>query len=183
MSATRSNKPDECVVGVYDSGEKAEAAVRSLHDAGFTSEHISLVKRHIDPHGKTAEELETGDDSVREAAVGGALGGLAGMAGAATLLSITGIGLILLTGPIVTLTGAIVGAFLGAMRGWGVHENNIREYERLVEQGNVLLVVAGNPLEIEKVERLLRETDVKRVHLHAASSTDAKEIDDRPMKG
>lgn len=183
MSATESKRPNECVVGVYDSIEKAESAHRALLDAGFTSAHVSLIKRHIDPQGETAAKLSLGDDSAREAALGGALGGLAGAAGAATLLSITGVGLILLTGPIVTLTGAIVGAFLGAMRGWGIHDTHLREYEKLVEEGKVLLAVAGDPIEVEKADRLLRETDAAHVKLHARSSTDSPEIDDRPTKG
>lgn len=182
MSPTDRQKSNECVVGVYDSIEQAEAAVRALHAAGLTADHISLAKRHIDPQGKTAAQLNLGDDSLREAALGGALGGLVGMAGAATLLSITGIGLILLTGPIVTLTGAIVGAFLGAMKGWGIHDAHIREYERLVEAGKVLVIVAGEPLEVEKAERLIRESSARHVHLHAKSSTDSAEIDDRPSK-
>jgi hypothetical protein len=161
---------------------RAESATRALHGAGLTSDHISLVRRHIDPAGETAAKLRLGDDSLREAAVGGALGGLAGMAGAATLLSITGLGLILLTGPLVTLTGAIVGAFLGAMSGWGVHETNIRHYESLVEQGQVLVVVAGQPAEVEMAERLLGESGARKVHLHAKSSDDSAEIDDRPAK-
>ena len=183
MGKADSQKPNECVVGVYDSIEKAESAVRALHGAGFTADHVSLVKRHIDPQGEMAAKLSLGDDSAREAAVGGALGGLAGAAGAATLLSITGVGLILLTGPIVTLTGAIVGAFLGAMSGWGIHETHIREYENLVEKGDVLVVVAGEPIEVERAERLLRKTEARHVNLHAKSSTDSPEIDDRPAKG
>jgi uncharacterized membrane protein len=176
----RSTPPNECVVGVYDSIEQAEAAVRALGAAGLASEHVSLVRRHLDPTGEVAKNLNLGDDSLRDAAVGSALGGLAGMAGAATLLSITGIGLILLTGPIVTLTGAIVGAFLGAMRGWGIHDTHIREYESLVEQGKVLVVVAGRPSEVEKAERLLRETRATHVRLHARTSDDDPRIDDRP---
>jgi Protein of unknown function (DUF1269) len=183
MSSADSKRLNECVVGVYDSIEKAESAHRALLGAGFTSDHVSLIRRHFDPEGETAAKLSLGDDSAREAAVGGALGGLAGAAGAATLLSITGIGLILLTGPIVTLTGAIVGAFLGAMRGWGIHDTHIREYEKLVEEGKVLLAVAGDSTEVEKAERLLRETKAAHVKLHARSSTDSPEIDDRRTKG
>ncbi|REK08630.1 MAG: general stress protein [Planctomycetota bacterium] len=179
MSKSEINVPNESVVAVYDTMPKADEGVRALHTEGFSSEHISIVTRHV-PEGATSEELSLGDDSAKEAAIGGALGGLAGLAGAATLLSITGVGLIVLTGPIVTLTGAIVGAFLGAMRGWGIHEKQIEQYEKFVSEGKVLVVVAGEPLEVEKAERVLRGTKPEHLHLHARSSTDSKEIDDRP---
>lgn len=179
MSKPEPNVPNEAVAAVFDSMPKAEAAVRALHAEGLSDKHISIVTRHV-PAGSTSEELSLGDDSAKDAAIGGALGGLAGMAGAATLLSITGIGLIVLTGPIVTLTGAIVGAFLGAMRGWGVHDSHIEQYQKLVAEGNALVVVAGEPLEVEKAERVLRSTHPAHLHLHAKSSTDSPEIDDRP---
>lgn len=179
MTAQKSSESNECVVGAFDSIEKAEPAVHALHAAGLADQHVSVIKRHLDPTGEMAKNLELGDDSLRDAAIGGALGSLAGMAGAATLLSITGIGLIVLTGPIVTLTGAIVGAFLGAMRGWGIHDTHIREYEKLVEEGKVLVVVVGEPVEVEKAERLLRENHAAHLHLHARASTDDPRIDDR----
>jgi hypothetical protein len=175
-------QPYECVVGVYDAIETAEAGVRALHAAGFTHEHVSLVKRHLDPTGEVARHLNLGDDSLRDATIGGALGSLAGMAGAATLLSITGFGLILMTGPLVTLTGAIVGAFLGAMRGWGIHDTKIREYEKLVEEGKVLVVVAGGPQEVDRAEKILRETHPAHTYRHARTSDDDPRIDDRPAR-
>jgi hypothetical protein len=179
MNSDQRSTPSQCAVGVYESIEKAESAARALHRAGFTAGQVSLVKRHLDPAGETAARLSLGDDSVRDAAIGGALGSLAGLAGAATLISVTGVGLILLTGPLVTLTGAIVGAFLGALSGWGVHETNIRRYESLVEAGKVLVVVAGQPTEVEKAEALLRDSQASHVHLHAKASDDSPEVDDR----
>jgi hypothetical protein len=46
--------PNECVVGVYDSASQAESAVRALGQAGLRHDRVSVVRRHIDPAGKTA---------------------------------------------------------------------------------------------------------------------------------
>ncbi len=183
MSSDAKTIKNECVVGVFETTAGAEQAVRKLREAGLTGEaHVSLVRRELDPEGKTAAHLSLTDDSMRDATIGGALGGLTGIAGAATLISATGFGLILMTGPLVALTGAIVGAFLGAMKGWGVHDANIKHYESLVEQGKVLVIVAGEPPEVEKAELLLSETEARDVTLHAKEAADSPEIDDRPAK-
>jgi hypothetical protein len=170
--------PNECVVAVYDSSERAEAAVHALLAAGFTPDHVSVVRRHLDPSGEAARNLSLGDDSLREAAIGSALGGLAGVVGAATMMAAVS-GFVLMTGPLAVLTGAIVGAFLGAMKGWGVKDKQIREYEELVDQGKTLVVVAGEPREAKRAEGLLHQTAAEHVRLHAKTGDDDPRIDDR----
>jgi len=182
MQVDTRNLPNECVVGVYATIDKAQAAVVQLDNAGYSREQVSVVVRHLDPDGKTAAALSMGDDSLRDAAVGGALGGLTGVVGAGAFITVTGIGLILMTGPLLALTGAIVGAFLGAMKGWGIHEANIEEYERLVREGHVLVVVTGEPQAIERAEKILHDTSADKVYLHAKTSDDSPEIDDRAAR-
>ncbi len=171
--------PNDCVVAVYESSEKAKIAVHDLGSVGFGADHVSVIQRHFDPDAKSAEEMSLGDDSLHDAAIGGAVGGAVGAAGAATLMA-TGIGVVLMTGPLVALTGAIVGAFLGAMRGWGVREQNLKQYEQQVEEGKTLVVVTGDPTEVARAEQLLRLTPASDVHLHARTGDDSREIDDRP---
>lgn len=180
MTDSVNQLPNECAIAVYPSQSEAEAAVQILAKAGLGPEHVSLVKRHVDPDSKTADKLSMGDDSLHDAAIGGALGGLAGTVGAATMISVTGVGLILMTGPLVALTGVIVGAFLGAMRGWGLHDTHIKRYEDLVEQGHVLVAVCGDPDQVERADKLLHQTKASEVKLHAKTSAESPEIDDRP---
>ena len=179
MTIHRTDLPDECVVAVFDTGADADAAVRDLHGVGYNDNNISVIRRQFDPDPKEAEEMSLGDDSLHDAAVGGAVGGAVGAVGAATLIA-TGAGIVLMSGPLVALTGAIVGAFLGAMRGWGVHEHNLEQYERDVEEGKTLVVVSGNPTGVARAEQLLKLTRADSVYLHARTGDDSREIDDRP---
>ncbi len=171
---------NECVVGVFDSMTAAETAVHILDRAGFAPDHVSIVARHVDPASNVGQELTQGDDSMRDAVVGATLGGLVGIVSDVALFVITGIGVIVMAGPLLAATGAVVGAFLGTMEGWGVHHRHIHDYETLVREGKVLVVVDGQPKEVAEAERMLRQTDAARVHLHAQSGDDATEIDDRP---
>jgi hypothetical protein len=181
MNSNKSGLPDECVVGVFDSAAKAETAVKDLNEVGFGSDRVSVIRRHFDPDPKAAEEMSLGDDSLRDAAIGGAMGGVVGAAGAATLMA-TGVGIVLMSGPLVALTGAIVGAFLGAMRGWGVREHHLKQYEKDVEEGKTLVVVSGDPTTVARAEQLLRLMPAEKVYLHARTGDDSREVDDRPVK-
>ncbi len=181
-SELTSELTDGCVVAIYESNDTAHAAVRDLNSVGFGPDHVSVIHRHFDPDAKSDEEMSLGDDSLHDAAVGGAVGGAVGAAGAATLMTVTGIGMVLMSGPLVALTGAIVGAFLGAMQGWGVREHNLKQYEKDVEDGKTLVVVTGDSTEIARADQLLRLTSASDVHLHARTGDDSREIDDRPTK-
>ena len=171
---------NQCVGGVFESVPQAEQAIHILDRAGFAQNHVSLVTRHIDPTSDVAKELNYGDDSLRDAAIGATLGGIAGIIGDAALFLIVGASAIVIAGPLVAATGMVVGAFLGAMEGWGVHKSHIEKYEQLVHEGKVLVVVDGGPKELAEADRMLRQAESTEVHLHAKSSADAAEIDDRP---
>lgn len=169
----------QCVVGVYASMDAAQLAVHILHRAGLAPDHVSVVARHIDPHSKAGEELALSDDSVRDAAIGATLGGVAGVLGDAALLLLTGIGGFVIAGPLLALTGAVAGAFLGAMRGWGVHQSQIHKYEELVKAGKVLVTVDGDAELVAEAERLLKETGADQLHVYAGTD-DTGDVDDRP---
>jgi hypothetical protein len=170
---------EECVVGVYDSSPQAEIAVRILKRAGFRTEQISLVASSLHDKPLLQEELRTGDDSVRDAAIGAGLGGILGLLAGIGLAAIPIAGMIVfLIGPIGgAATGTIVGGLVGSMVGWGVRKDQLDHYEQLVRDGKVLLVVnGGNPLELAHAERILRETDSLEVNLHARTGSDAREV-------
>ena len=74
--------------------------------------------------------------------------------------------------------GAATGAFLGGLAGWGVHEERVRYYEKLVTEGKVLVIAHGQPLELVQAERILKETDPVELHVYAKTSSEAPEIQD-----
>jgi uncharacterized membrane protein len=168
----------ECVVGVYDSSAQAEQAVRILKRAEFRTEQISLVASSLKDRPVLKEELKTGDDSLRDAAIGAGLGGVLGLLAGIALAVVPAAGMIVfLVGPIGgAATGTIVGSLVGGMVGWGVRKDQIDHYEQLVREGKVLVVVNGKPLELAHADRVLKETDALEVNLHARTESDAPEV-------
>jgi uncharacterized membrane protein len=167
----------ECVVAVYESLKKAEQAVHILRRADFPTDQISLVAAKSEITPELVEQLKMGDDSIRDAAIGAGLGGVMGVVAGIGAMVVSGLGVVFLAGPIGGgLFGAMVGAFLGSLGGWGVHQERIRHYEQCISDGSVLVIAHGKPLQMDNAERILRETDAAEVNLHARTSADSSEI-------
>lgn len=172
---------DACVVGVYDTLEKAEQAIWLLKRGDFPTGQVSLIAPGSVDKPELVERLATEDDSVFDAALGAGLGGVLGVLVGVGAIVVSEIGAVFLAGPIAGgLTAGIVGAFLGGMTGWGVHQQHIRRYEQAVKEGKVLVAAGGNPLELRDAEKMLQETDALEVHLHARTSSESPEVLERP---
>ena len=170
---------EECVVAMYKSLDSARSAVEALSRSQFPNKQVSLVASGVEDEKELRKALQTGDEAQKDAAVGAGVGGLVGVLVGASLLTIPGVGLLFIAGPIAAgFTGAVVGAFLGALGGWGVHKDHIAQYEEEVRSGKLLVIAHGDPAQVALAERVLTDTDYTKLHLHAADSSDSPEIDD-----
>ncbi|MGE3777537.1 MAG: hypothetical protein AB7F89_10160, partial [Pirellulaceae bacterium] len=136
----------ESVVAVFATREQARIALEALDRVGFPLNQVSFVRPHVTDEVPQTQELQYGDNTERNAAAGAGMGGLLGLMASTPILMVAGIGPMVIAGPLgLGLAGAVVGGFLGAMSGWGVHEDHIQQYEKLVSSGNSLVVLEGDP--------------------------------------
>lgn len=153
------------IARLFDSYEHAQAAVRDLEAAGFSSDDVSYMGNRT---GGTLEEGtetrtgETGADSgaATGATLGTVLGGGAGLLAGIGALAIPGIGPIVAAGWLVAaLTGAGVGAaaggLLGALTGAGLGEEHATTYAEGVRRGGHLVVVRAAETRTAEAERIL----------------------------
>ncbi len=172
---------NECSVAVYSSMGEAQTGIQALDSAGFSEKQVSLVTHDVAEAVPQVEVLQYGDQSVRDLAKGAGMGGLLGVLLTSPLLVIPGMDPAILAGPLAAgATGAMVGGFLGGMAGWGVHRDHVQEYEEKLQQGRVLVVVNGDPDEVARAHGILQATGAVETHLHARTSADSSEVDDRP---
>lgn len=170
---------NHCVVAIFATFEDAKAAVQALEKSSCPSEQVSLVTHNVPEEAPQEEALQTGDAAEKDAAKGAGVGGLLGLLLGTPLLMVPGVGPVLVAGPLaVGMTGAIVGGFMGAMNGWGVHEDEVEFYEEKVKQGKFLVVANGDPKQTAEAQRILRGTNAEDIRFHAPTSADAPEIDD-----
>jgi uncharacterized membrane protein len=139
------------IVGVFQSEQEAVKAIESLKNQGYKSDEISIIARNKDDVAAVTDQTGTKapEGVATGAATGGLLGGAAGLLAGLGLLAIPGVGPILAAGPIAAaLTGAAVGAgaggLVGGLIGLGIPEDEARQYNNYVDQGNILVLVDSN---------------------------------------
>ena len=159
-------------VGVFNSYEKAEAALHELKKTGFDMNRVSVVARDPDARGDVAgvdvKEKAVGnkadEGAATGAAAGGALGSITGLLVGLGVSLIPGVGPILLAGAgatalATTLAGTAIGAaaggLVGALIGLGIPEERAKVYNERVAKGDYLVMLTGTQAEIDTAKKIL----------------------------
>ena len=162
------------VVAEYESISKADSAVHILQRAGLPADQISLIAATLEGYPSAVDDLAIEDDSIHNAVIGAGLGGILGILTGVSLMTISGLGIVFLLGPIGGgFVGAVTGGFVGALSGWGIHRSHLAHYERSLKQGCALVIAEGDPLDIARADRILQEPDNKELHIHAKTDSES----------
>ncbi|MBO8142340.1 MAG: hypothetical protein H0Z37_09230 [Firmicutes bacterium] len=161
-------------IGLFDSRDQAERAVRKLRDEGFSEKEISLVARGGEGRqgrgrgdAEAAQEGFGTEDASQGAAWGGGIGALGGLLASAGALAIPGIGPIVAMGPLAaTLSGAVAGGVAGGLIDMGIPEERGQQYQEEVKRGRILCTVEGDQDRVEQAAQLLREAGARDVETH-----------------
>lgn len=142
------------VTGLFKDQESAERAYRSATEYGYSQNEIDVVMSQETReryYGKNATlETEVGNKAAEGAAIGGAVGGAAGAIAAAiaamgTSLVLPGLGLVI-PGPLAAAVagagaGGVSAGLVGALIGWGIPEDRLKEYEQGIHEGGIVIGV------------------------------------------
>lgn len=142
------------VTGLFRDKESAENAYRLASQTGYSDNEINVVMSEDTKekyYGKgTTLETEVGSKVAEGAAIGGAVGGavgatLAAIAAIGSTLAFPGLGIIV-AGPLAAAiagagAGGVTAGLVGALIGWGIPEDRLKEYEQEVKDGGVLIGV------------------------------------------
>lgn len=165
----------QLVLAIFETRDRAEAAVLALQQRGFSADDISVLLRHDEPEisPQTMVELDREAEATSTTvAIGSTVGGLAGLLGGLALFSIPGIGPLLGAGVLATTIG---GAALGAAAGerathfkeLGVPEERSQRYGSALASGNVVLAVsARNADEVMRAREVLTAQQAQEIDVH-----------------
>jgi len=154
MSQTQEHKT---VVGVFRKRSSADACYNALLDHGFSLADVNVMMSdktrasdyawHEDQHkGTKAGTLGTEGMGVG-GAIGTAVGAtIAAIAAVGTSLVIPGLNLII-AGPLLAAlagggAGALTGGIIGGLIGLGIPEQDAKVYNKALEEGGVVMIVA-----------------------------------------
>jgi hypothetical protein len=140
--ATTSQRP--YVVGVFDTYEQAEHAMRDLIAAGFAPSDIGFAMRKQEGHLPDDEKAESyGHAALTRTTTGAVTGGVLGtLLGAISTLLIPGFGPVIGAGMLVMAAGgAVAGGFAGLISTMQLSEDEMRYYEGELRAGRPVVVV------------------------------------------
>jgi len=111
-------------------------------------------------------ETELGNKAAEGAGIGGAIGAVAAaVAAIGTSIAIPGLGLVV-AGPLAAAgAGAALGGLIGALIGWNMPEERVKQYEEGIKQGGILMGVRART--DEEADHLHRHwSDAKGQHVY-----------------
>jgi hypothetical protein len=163
--------------GIFPSIEDATPALTELQAAGFPMEKVSVIARAPQGEDEIAGAQVRADwgNQVDEGAeagafAGGTLGTVTGLLVGLGLLSIPGIGPIVLGGAAATALattlagsaiGTAAGGLVGGLVGLGIPEERARVYSEGVSRGEYVVMVEGAEEEISLANRILSQRGIQ----------------------
>jgi hypothetical protein len=164
------------VTGLFSDRASAERAYQALPERGYSKDDVNLImsddtrKRHF---SDTGDATELGSKAAEGAGIGAGIGGALGAAVAAvaavgTSIAVPGLGLVI-AGPLAAAiagagAGGVTGGLLGALVGSGIPEERVREYEKGIEGGGILMGVSPRSREdAEHFEKHWKENSGQHV--------------------
>ena len=169
------------VVAVYDSHEAADDSVNALKDAGVDPQKLAVIGRGVHTEDRVVGFYNNAREIRHWGGYGALWGGLWGWL-IFGLFWVPGIGHLTAAGWIVwnlaaAAGGAAVGGGFGAvaaaLKGVGVPDDVVPEYESALKANQYLVIVHGPPADVDAARRVLDGTGATRVdaHLRAATPT------------
>lgn len=166
MNTPNTQTSHQTIIGVFDSRSKAENAVNSLRQQGFTTEEINIISKQQEKHMES--DSDSDDDIMDGTLTGGTIGGIGGLLLGAGALFIPGIGPIIAAGPIAAaVSGAIAGGITGGLIDWGIPADESHHYEQEVVQGSILTIIRTDATKTNSVAQILRQNGAKEVKSHS----------------
>lgn len=167
------------VLGIFRDVESTNLALASLEARGYTKDDISVVATK---EALGSEDLHFENNMLKgvtdKAMAGGLIGGFLGLLIGVGALTIPGLGLLFITGPVATalgitgvagatvsgaLTGSMVGGVAGALMELGVEDKLALEYEQEVKGGHIILGVESEDEDAPDVIKILTTSGASRI--------------------
>lgn len=132
------------IIGLFETPELAQTAIRALNAAGFSDQEIGVVMRDLGGGRQLVEERAEG--AATGAATGGMVGGILGLLGS---LLLPGVGPIVAGGVLGSVlvgagAGAATGGVIGGLVGMGVPADDAHHFDRGFRAGGILVSVTAD---------------------------------------
>lgn len=174
--ATRTDTHN-AVVGLYETHQAAERAIKELERSGVDLRRLSIVGKGFEKEEHPVGFYSAGDRMKTWGGIGAFWGGVWGLLFGAALFWIPGLGPVAAAGPFVnTLVGALEGATVlggagalgAALASIGIPKKSVVKYETEVKANKYLLIIHGDTGAIEQARSIMQRAQASHIESYAA---------------
>ena len=163
-------------VGVFNTHQEAETAIKDVERAGFDMKKLSIVGKGYHSEEKAIGYYNTGDRVMFWGKQGAFWGGLWGLLLGSAFFLVPGVGPLAVGGPlVVTIVGGLEGAALtggvtalgAALYSIGIPKDSILKYETALKADKFLVIVHGTKDEVTRAADILGADAEVATHIAA----------------
>jgi len=166
---------ESSAVGLFNSHQDAENAVKELQKSGYDMKKLSVVGKDYHSEENVIGYYNTGDRVATWGKFGLFWGWIWGLLFGSAFFLIPGIGPIMVGGPLVSwilgalelsvVTGGLT-AVGGALASIGIPKDSVIRYETALKADKFILIVHGNLQEVEKAKNILVDNKAEAADVH-----------------
>jgi len=169
------NNTNGSVVAIYDSHDKAEAAVKKLADGNIPMKEISIIGKGYHMDEKVVGFYNTGDRMKFWGKYGAFWGGMWGILMGGLFVTVPVIGSVVVLGGFAAMVlsgieGAVVvgglSALGAALFSIGVPKDTVLQYENALKADGFLILVQGTAEEVDHARDILQTINPKHIEIH-----------------
>ena len=169
----------ESAVAVFETHAAAEAAIRTLGQAGFPMTLLSIIGKGYHTEEKVVGFTNIGDRMRIWGARGAFWGGLWGLFFGGVMMVVPVVGHVVVLGYLATLVasaveGAVVVGSLNAvgaaLASIGVRKDSVIAYETALAADGFLVVVHGDAAEAQRGKQILGTLNAKQIAVHSTAA-------------
>jgi len=162
-------------VGVFDTHEQAETAIKELQRSHFDMRQLSIIGKDYHTEEHVVGYYNTGDRVRFWGKLGAFWGGLFGLLFGSAFLVIPGVGQVMVFGPLVSwIVGALesalvtggLSAFSAALLSVGIPNNSIVKYEKAVKANKFLVIVHDTAENVDNARKILHAVNGQEIDVH-----------------
>jgi hypothetical protein len=162
-------------VGIFNSHEDAESAVKQLQASGYDMKKLSVVGKDYHTEEHVVGYYNTGERMATWGKYGLFWGWIWGLLFGSAFFIIPGLGPVMVGGPLVSwIIGALETAFVtggltalgGALASIGIPEDSVIQYEAALKADKFILIVHGSIDEVVRARNILMENKAEEATVH-----------------
>ena len=166
----------KAVIGVFDEKDKIKTAVTRLKQAGFAENDMTLITRYQVEEVDDVLDEEPEETAVTGALVGSGIGGVLGLLGGISVVTVPGVGPMLASGLLATAIGSVLGGYLGSMHASRREDEPEHELRKALGERKLILFVRVQDTNEESARTILRQSGGDFLETHEISPEAISEL-------